>query len=525
MILTSGMTFVDAVVTTQSPVFNPVKALNHHGELDLAEPSFVAIASDDAQRSLERGGLALPQPEFRNVAGHVRRRTDPVPRAVPPPANPPRTNQASRQAPPSRNGRIRRGLGDGSESDSDDDYAQKRSHGEGSASASQRKQKMPPAAPEFQDTWIPDRRAIEEEEEKRTQEMRIMREVEEKLPDIKERRRAFQLDTRYRRRVLIRYYNQGLAVKQKQLLDSLPNATGQVGEEAMEKFKTESYDPYWFADMRGFVHRLDQQRRDYLDQALYRNIEDNLDAITGDVSSYSDNCLRETLERVEMGFLRRCSAFDQDWSRPHEKPPPNLPTHLVYVIRRMAQSTRMLGASAVWQRVKPAPKGVFSALAANFLIDKYINKVIKAIHKAGDPYYGVQEVSLLEPLFDMILLSRRAEGSLSRQYEDWVCSGVDPIEIERCCLRATALEKYRQITKSVNITIKQQFCPGIVEPGVMSLVTFRAPSPHPSRRCRSKTSTLSGGFRILPLARIGVLRLIMMPQLQIHRANQSSKSA
>ena len=55
--------------------------------------------------------------------------------------------------------------------------------------------------------------------------------------------------------------------------------------------------------------------------------------------AYSSECLRQILERVEMGFLRRCSKFDKGWSQLYNSPPPhpNLQIHLVDVIKRMSR--------------------------------------------------------------------------------------------------------------------------------------------------------------------------------------------
>jgi hypothetical protein len=113
----------------------------------------------------------------------------------------------------------------------------------------------------------------------------------------------------------------------------------------------------------------------------------------------------------------------------------------------------------------------------NVLVDNYIGKVVQTLLGAANLSFDSQE-EILEPLYRRILASRHAGGPwlpglgdrLSAEYLEWVSSGVDPAEIERCCLRAIALMKSR---KPSNVSIRHEFCPGIVDPGVTSVVMFK----------------------------------------------------
>ena len=407
--------------------------------------------------------------------------------AEPPPSNSSSAGQSSQiKSHSSGRRRTQQGLGDGGNSDSDSDSDKRRICGDGGGAGPATKLRRAPASEVVPTSSNPRRLALTEEEEReRIQEMRVLREVEDKMPDTLSDRELNSEDGSDKRRCLILFHEQSQAAKQKELLDSLRNQNvyGREREEAWEQFKAENHDAFWYTDMRSFVSRLDQQRRDYLDEALFRNIEDNLEAVTGDISGFSAECLRQTVERVEMGFLRRCSKFDVNWSSHHE-PPSSLQAHLVDVIQRMSRTHWSYAQNAILQHmrrgrnplrrdIQASPSGADSALAANVLVDRYTNKVLDALVTASDGAKSFQDQETsLEPLYNLIINSR-SRGHLSKEYLEWITSNIDPVDIERCCLRATALAKYREITKSLNIGIKQVFCPDIFEPGVVSLVTFK----------------------------------------------------
>jgi len=64
------------------------------------------------------------------------------------------------------------------------------------------------------------------------------------------------------------------AQKQKELLDSLDvrQLFGRQRDEALQRFETEHHNTLWSAAMESIVCRLAWQKRDYLDEPLYRNI-------------------------------------------------------------------------------------------------------------------------------------------------------------------------------------------------------------------------------------------------------------
>ncbi|KAK4112399.1 hypothetical protein N656DRAFT_88137 [Canariomyces notabilis] len=92
-----------------------------------------AVGYDEPPKKNE-DNLFLPESEFRNVPGHVRRRTDQMPSAEPPPANPQTAShsQSTYQRLSKRARRHRQTLGDGSGSDSDSDNNGRRTRGDGS---------------------------------------------------------------------------------------------------------------------------------------------------------------------------------------------------------------------------------------------------------------------------------------------------------------------------------------------------------------------------------------------------------
>lgn len=96
--------------------------------------------------------LDLPEPEFRQVAGDVRRRLNRTVEAEPPPPPaPPNRPSAQHQRSNRRRRRLNNGNNEGEESDSDDDNP-RRSHGEVTASTAKRRPTKqlspePPAPP------------------------------------------------------------------------------------------------------------------------------------------------------------------------------------------------------------------------------------------------------------------------------------------------------------------------------------------------------------------------------------------
>ncbi|SPO00537.1 uncharacterized protein DNG_03285 [Cephalotrichum gorgonifer] len=435
----------------------------------------------EPQREVE-GGLVLPEPEYRNVAGDVRRRTDRVVRAEPPPTTQPSASQTPRRSPHNRR-RPRKHLGHdgGSDSDSSDEDRNRNSGGgDDSGGVLKQRQRPPPPVTEANETFRPDKRMLEQEEEKRIRDMRIMREVEEKWGDIRDERRHCQRQGEFRRRALVRFHDRGQAKKQKYLLASLQGAPRKEVDEALEDLKAESHDPFWSKDIRNFVRRMDQQRHDYLDEALYHNMEDNFGPVTGNRPAHT--WVRPTLERVEIGFLRRCKSSDTDWGLDWSKPPPTLQMHVVHVIKHMSKEYWALHVSSGsnlgvdhWMHrmttIRSSPKEADSALALNVLVDAYIVKVRRSILRALDSDLQTQEL-FLEPLYKLILNSRSG-NLMSTDYTEWLFKGVDDAEIEQCFVRMTAFAKFRENMKFVNMIIKHEFCPDIVKPGVVSLIMFK----------------------------------------------------
>ncbi|KAK4112400.1 hypothetical protein N656DRAFT_88109 [Canariomyces notabilis] len=196
--------------------------------------------------------------------------------------------------------------------------------------------------------------------------------------------------------------------------------------------------------------------------------------------SSDSGCLRQVWERVEIGFLWSCRRFDQDFLA---TPPPTLQEHVVQVIRRMSNFMwnsygnrndfpfDYSSGSVTLRGIERPTKGTDRVWETNVLVDSYINKVVHALFSARDSSFDTQE-EVLELLHKCILNSRSG-NELTPEYLEWVSSGVDPAEIERCCLRASALEKSR---KSSNLNIRHEIIEiwgDIGQPVLRYVATFK----------------------------------------------------
>ncbi|KAK0654960.1 hypothetical protein B0T16DRAFT_383947 [Cercophora newfieldiana] len=213
-----------------------------------------------------------------------------------------------------------------------------------------------------------------------------------------------EIQSRPGKQALISFYEDYLQSKQNVLVDSLRNSKAPQREETLQRFDAENHDTLWYANMRSFVSRLDQQRRDHLEHAIFPRskieLGESIGAITEDPLNFSTKSFRLTVERVELGFLQRCSWFHKTWTRPYYDPPPNLQAHVVDLIRRMSETQAKCLANLV--PTISLERGEDGVVAGNALVDKYIDKVLGALFNAFDKSWEDQERSL-QPLYSLIL--------------------------------------------------------------------------------------------------------------------------
>ncbi|KAK4216495.1 hypothetical protein QBC37DRAFT_416845 [Rhypophila decipiens] len=380
------------------------KALNASGQSH-ASPNIVKPIKFVRQECADDGFTLAPEPKIWEVSGDVRRRTDQVPRAEPPPTNRATSSASSQQTSssrrPQRNGSNHPGNGDSSGSESDDfDRNRKPAH----AKAAVKKPTRRPVLAETPASFSADRSALEDEEMQRMSTFRTMRHLEETWPAVKHQRQLNRTMGLKRKRVLAQ------AKTKRELESSIrPN-----GEE-------------WAMDLQQYVIRLDRQRRDYLDEALFNRFYATLDDGTLDSPEPALCHKRMVMERVKTEVLHQHQGFHVLTSEPYSTRQAHL--DLVSVIRNITVRPR-------------SSRPIVGTLVSQALVDSYVANIVQF----SEDLILMGPSSLedrLEMLCNLILDSPSHSGERLDEYIDWIYSGVDRAEFERCCLRAKEFDNFR----------------------------------------------------------------------------------
>ncbi|RYP78358.1 hypothetical protein DL771_000543 [Monosporascus sp. 5C6A] len=440
--------------------------------------------------------LEPPDPDkLRSVAGGVTRRTDRVERAEPPPSSS-RVRTDPKKETSRRRGQGGAGFGSDSDSDSDDGKPKRNRDDDDPKPISRRKH------PESQPQDLPDLHTskVDVEEQERLQQLRALRNVRENWAAIDERRQYFRKERRGREKRLI------------DVIRQMPARSPMISEAVLD---------------------YDARLRDYLDENLYGAIDKVPDGST--LTQPTD--LEEIVELVEKKMVTSCSRFDA-WK--FSSPPIPVCERLVLVLQAIEKECWMsvLPKFFLHRNWHPQASGLchdFMETSCpkwidklyqretfiDFLLSKYQIKVMNALtdsvgHRIS-LYMQIQQelenkwnqrvdvpwthdnllwthsyllwshTQTQENLKDDWLQhfrESRVDGRLTRSYMDWVIHGVDSDELARFLSewhrvkRKEALREFLSSMAMVKIQVEQEFCPDIIQPGVVSLVLVK--SNHPS---------------------------------------------
>jgi len=430
----------------------------------------------------------LPDPEYRHLAGHVRRKTGGAVRATPPPSHPQQTSSTPRNRPPNqrKKGSNRFGNGSGSDSDSDSDPNRKlRRNGDGISGARRR-----PAKPsDASEPLLPNRAAIEREESERMKLFRVLQEVTDKWGRIRHRRRENQEAGDRREQLLLRRY----AEMRGQCSTSLeyPGAVTRVHRlEVLQESQDDWQDSGWMSRMVCKIEKWEANRRCFLDEVLYGDIEKKLleEEQCGMAPGKPSVHLEAILGRVESDVISRCHQFDpstRDWGLSF----PSLELRLVAIVKALYQglwihlsqpgneAADLVAATAAFVEENCPDRSLFRDNEA--LTDAYMAKIIEGLVEAAlrDRSTAQRNPNPESLRLVRIIRESRNDGHMTSAYMGWICSDVEANVVEQCCVqwekgrKAEAVEKLRSALRSI---IQQEFCPNIIRPGVVSLVLLKA---------------------------------------------------
>ena len=422
--------------------------------------------------------LVLPEPTFRDVPADVRRRKDNIVNAEPPP--PPRRQQARKHSSGQKqtsSRQIRRLDNSESESDSDNKNKYSPSRTDGVRQAK--------PVEEVDDQEF-SRESLEAEEQKRVEQLRRLRIVQERWDTgyrLRRQRNHAEVQERMRR-----LFHESTDY-------SLPSP-GSLQTRNKKKLPR-SHQPSAPPD-KDDLEETQARFREHLDATLSRGLE--IDIWTGKNDNRSRSLVAEYLDaviiQVEKGVIFRLNQFsDLGWGT---MPPP----HVLWLMRSIRALHR-----AYWRFVKSqdtsSPRGIRQAFdrfttsrnvlndsldagesqpygSIDMVVEVYLRKVLESLHSAISTDLGKQldEADDQSPALYELLESSRPDGELSDNYKQWVCQGISPV-IEKCCekcrndVRHDIAVEFRRTMDAMRMEVRQEFIPADSQGGFLLLVLFK----------------------------------------------------
>ncbi|KAH8664778.1 hypothetical protein BGZ61DRAFT_462386 [Ilyonectria robusta] len=447
------------------------------------QSDFHAKSSPKSIAGLLEHGTGLPDPEYRNVAGHVSRRPVSV-RAEPPPTSSSRATSTPQRRQEEQRKRRRRRLGKFDDDDSDDSDSddRKKNHGKGGLNLPTRRQRT-----QLVESYRTESLSLELEEERLMALQQALQGVSNTWDNIGRYRTQCQEEGARRKVALIEYDEKEQRERDLDLLQS-SNGISQPENDQPSAYKLAG--PYLVraaANNHSNCHR-------YLDNALYRDISGKLDndSILFDPFDH----LGDILERTEKGVVRRCNYFNKS-RRNWGAMPQKYPDILISIIASMQKS--------VWKEL--FPKGPFPAditreiraflatkkgcntvaegFSANLLVDGYLEKIIASLADAMRlDWEGGRTKPNAESLCVVkALKASRQGGILTTEYLDWAWTDVNRNELEKAGiawqhdLQSSRIETFRRTMADAKMTVKQRFIPDVMKQGTLSLVLFKGNYP------------------------------------------------
>ena len=202
-------------------------------------------------------------------------------------------------------------------------------------------------------------------------------------------------------------------------------------------------DAIWRVNFRGFISNSDQQRRHFLNHGY---INHELDQATNDARQLWENSPLRTLERVEIGLLRRCDRFfkkfDIEYPRwqsaqcSGEGPRDRMQFHLRAIVVTMSRQHwerkyRGVQSDLLIDYIKSPSKEDGNTLLTDTLVDKYIGKIVVAVEYASNEDFVIQQQTLADfyGLFERSCQPPRRDLNVESNYIDWIFSDMHLAEI------------------------------------------------------------------------------------------------
>lgn len=443
---------------------------------------FHAKSSPKSNHSLLEHDTGLPDPEYRNVAGHVSRRPVSV-RADPPPTSSSRATSTPQRRRDDQKERRRRRLGKCDDDDSDDSDSddRKKKHGKGGPNLPPRRQRAQSVEASHAESS-----SLDAEEERRMALHRVLQGVSNTWDNIGWYRTQCQDDGAGRKVALIQHDEKE---QRQRPLDLLQCPDGMSQPENDQQSPYESVGSY-------FTMVANNQRncQRYLDNALYRDISEKRedDSIRSDPFDH----LEDVLKRTEKGVARRCNYFNEsrrNWGAMPQNPPDSLISIIASMqkavwkelLRKDPFPADIIGEIRAFLTIKKCCNAVTEGFSVDLLVDVYIEKIITSLADAVKfDWEGNRTNPDSESLSVIkVLKASRRGGTLTAEYLEWARTVVDRNELERACLawrqdfQSTRVRMFRETMADSKMSVEQIFIPDVVKQGTLSLVLFKGNYP------------------------------------------------
>lgn len=466
--------------------------------------------------------VALPtNPEnTREISGHVRRKSAGTSRAQPPPRRQPHIASSIKDSKTSKREKTRRSLGNSEDSDSDSDSNSAQQGKEDGTTIVTRQKKVEDAV--SCENEPADLEALEREDRERMKLFQVLRNVALKWEDVGHVRRNHRREGDFRREKLLRRFWKKRDNAHAELMLSFRNMIEPRRQnEALQIFH-DYYDDATKSDrLREEIRKWDSRRQDFLDEALYGDIEEKLREQSQ--KRKPAKTLEEIILRVESDLIDSFPAFDCPWRgwglQPHERYSSDPTRHGMSTLRESLNSkvsseqrlANILGEMYLewWIELVRAPRiGLREMITARlesfhkthrgsdelsrirgFLIEPYLKRLSAGISHALEVALesGVSPEASIHQFPDHLdiiqtIKESRVNGSLTRDYMDWISSDLSVEDIENICeawtitLRTDTCRTYRTTMASI-VDIRQEFCLGVRKPGVVSLILLKGGYP------------------------------------------------
>ncbi len=468
----------------------------------VAQPEEPAARCEASQIREHR--VELPDPEYRYVAGHVRRKTGNTVRADPPPSHPPQTSSmpANRRPNQKKKASNRPGNGSGSDSDTDSDSNGRPKRDGHGISGARRRAADPSDASEAR---LHNRAAaIEREESDRMKLFQTLQQVTHEWHHVhRHRRDNHEAVGEKRRQILLRRHDK--MTGQWSPSSEIPGAVTAPSRPGLPQEDSAGTDRMILK-----IRQWEMDYRVFLDKALRSDIEQKLleESQSGEAPVNPLDCLEDVLGRVETNVIVCCRQFaPSGWGLSSSFQ--NVGLGLVGIVKALYhclwihlsqaenEASDVVAAATAFVKENCPDQAFFQDTDA--LTTAYMARIVEGLVEAvmrdrstAQPKPDAESLGLVQ-----IIGKSRNDGRMTAEYMAWMCSDVEANVVEQSCLqwqKGLKAEAVDAVHVAMKGAAQQKLCQGIIRPGVVSLVLFKGNSAQTIRDVSASELMRMGWF-------------------------------